>query len=64
MTHPDSPTIRLSTERMFDGKVFEIDRDRVQMPNGREVTVDIVRHNRSVVLLPMPDPMAVGAACG
>ncbi len=41
---------------MFDGKVFEIDRDRVQMPNGREVTVDIVRHNRSVVLLPMPDP--------
>ena len=55
MTHPDSPTT-LSTERMFDGKVFEIDRDRVQMPNGREVTVDIVRHNRSVVLLPMPDP--------
>ena len=59
MTNPDSPTIRLSTERMFDGKVFEIDRDRVQMPNGREVTVDIVRHNRSVVLLPMPDPQHI-----
>jgi len=59
MAHDDSPTTRLSTERMFDGKVFEIDRDRVQMPNGREVIVDVVRHNRSVVLLPMPDPQHV-----
>jgi ADP-ribose pyrophosphatase len=46
----------LASERVFNGKVFEIDRDRVRMPNGREVTVDIVRHTRSVVLLPMPDP--------
>jgi ADP-ribose pyrophosphatase len=45
----------LASERMFDGKVFEIDRDRVRMPNGRDVTVDIVRHVRSVVLLPIPD---------
>ena len=46
----------LSSERVFDGKVFEIDRDRVRMPNGREVTVDVVRHPRSVVLLPVPEP--------
>ena len=46
----------VSSERMFDGKVFEIDRDRVRMPNGREVTVDVVRHARSVVLLPVPEP--------
>jgi ADP-ribose pyrophosphatase len=46
----------LSSERMFDGKVFEIDRDRVRMPNGRTVTVDVVRHARSVVLLPVPEP--------
>ena len=46
----------LSSDRVFDGKVFEIDRDRVRMPNGREVTVDIVRHARSVVLLPVPNP--------
>ena len=45
----------LASERMFDGKVFEIDRDQVRMPNGREVTVDIVRHARSVVLLPIPE---------
>ena len=46
----------VSSERMFDGKVFEIDRDRVRMPNGREVIVDVVRHARSVVLLPVPEP--------
>ena len=47
---------RLSHERVFDGKVFDVDRDRVRMPNGREVTVDVVRHPRSVVLLPVPEP--------
>jgi ADP-ribose pyrophosphatase len=47
---------RLSHERLFDGKVFDVDRDRVRMPNGREVTLDIVRHPRSVVLLPVPEP--------
>ena len=46
----------LSSERVFDGKVFDVDRDRVRMPNGREVTVDIVRHPQSVVLLPVPEP--------
>jgi ADP-ribose diphosphatase len=47
---------QLSSERLFDGKVFDVDRDRVRMPNGREVTVDVVRHPRSVVLLPIPEP--------
>jgi ADP-ribose pyrophosphatase len=46
----------LSHERVFDGKVFDVDRDRVRMPNGRAVTVDVVRHVRSVVLLPVPEP--------
>ena len=47
---------RLSTERIFDGKVFDVDRDRVRMPNGREVVADVVRHPRSVVLAPVPEP--------
>jgi len=46
----------LAHERIFDGKVFDVDRDRVRMPNGREVTVDVVRHPKSVVLLPVPEP--------
>jgi len=46
----------LSSERVFSGSVFAIDRDRVRMPNGRTVTVDLVRHARSVVILPLPEP--------
>lgn len=47
---------RLSHERVYDGRVFGVDRDRVRMPNGREVTVDVVRHPKSVVLIPVPGP--------
>jgi ADP-ribose pyrophosphatase len=49
-------TERLSHERVFDGKVFDIDRDKVRLPNGRTVTVDVVRHPKSVVLIPVPEP--------
>ena len=51
-----SDTERLSHERVFAGKVFDIDRDKVRMPNGRSVTVDVVRHPKSVVLIPVPEP--------
>jgi ADP-ribose diphosphatase len=47
---------QLASERVFEGKVFDVHRDRVRMRNGREVTVDVVRHPRSVILLPMPEP--------
>ncbi len=47
---------RLSHERVYDGKVFDVDRDRVRMPNGREVTVDVIRHPKSVVLIPVTSP--------
>jgi ADP-ribose pyrophosphatase len=47
---------RLSHARVYDGRVFDVDRDKVRMPNGREVTVDVVRHPKSVVLLPVPEP--------
>ena len=47
---------QLHHERVYDGQVFDVDRDTVRMPNGREVTVDVVRHPRSVVLIPVPEP--------
>jgi ADP-ribose pyrophosphatase len=47
---------KLDSERAFKGTVFSVDRDRVKMPNGRTVTVDVVRHSRSVVLVPVPEP--------
>ena len=45
-----------SHERIFDGRVFAIDRDRVRMPNRRELTVDVIRHPASAVIVPVPEP--------
>ena len=42
---------RLQSEKAFEGRVFSVDRDRVRMPNGRSVTLEIVRHPKSVVLV-------------
>jgi ADP-ribose pyrophosphatase len=52
----DTDSEVLSHDRVFDGRVFDVDRDRVRMPNGRTVTVDVIRHVRSVVLMPVPEP--------
>jgi ADP-ribose pyrophosphatase len=49
----------ISTERVFDGKVFDVEREQVRLPNGRAVTLDLVRHPRSVVLLPVPAPREI-----
>ena len=47
--------VRLSSTRSFNGRIFSVTVDRVTVPNGRTVTLDIVRHPGSVVLLPMQD---------
>jgi ADP-ribose pyrophosphatase len=46
---------QLSRTEVFRGRVFTVTADCVTMPNGRTVTLDIVRHRGSVVLLPMQD---------
>ena len=45
----------LSSELRFTGRVFSVVSDRVRLPNAREVTLDIIRHPGSVVLMPMTD---------
>ena len=40
---------------VFKGRVFSIDVAQVTLPNEREVTVEVVRHPRSVVLIPVPE---------
>ena len=56
MSDNEASAERLATERIYDGKVFDVDRDRVRMPNGREVRLDVVRHPASVVIIPVPEP--------
>jgi len=45
-----------ASQTAFQGRIFAVNVDRVALPNGREVTMEVVRHPRSVVLIPMPDP--------
>ena len=47
---------RLQRRTAFAGRIFHVDRDRVALPNGRQVTMDVVRHRGSVVLVPEPAP--------
>ena len=46
----------LESRAVHDGRVFATRSDRVRLPNGRETTLDVVRHPASVILVPMPDP--------
>ena len=45
----------ISRERVYEGKVFSVDRDRVTLPHGKTVTLEVVRHSASVVILPVPE---------
>lgn len=44
-----------ASRRAFEGRIFSVHVDRVALPHGRDVNMEVVRHPRSVVLLPMPD---------
>ena len=46
----------ISSERLFNGKVFDVYRERVKLPHGPVATVDVVRHPAAVVILPVPEP--------
>ena len=46
----------ISSERVFNGKVFDVYRERVRLPHGPTTTVDVVRHPAAVVILPVPEP--------
>lgn len=53
-------TARLEKRRTaFEGRIFRIDVDRVELPSGHIIEMDIVRHPGSVVLLPMPSPSEI-----
>lgn len=43
---------RLQTERVYDGKLLHIDRDRVLLPNGRETVLEMVRHPGASAVVP------------
>ncbi len=47
---------RLASERVYDGRLLKIDRDRVLLPNGRETTLEMVRHPGASAIVPFISP--------
>ena len=46
----------IERERVYEGRVFSVDRDRVRLPHGPTVTLEVVRHSQSAVIVPVPEP--------
>lgn len=44
----------ISVSTVYTGRVITVERDVVDTANGRTVTMDVVRHRGSVVLVPQP----------
>jgi ADP-ribose pyrophosphatase len=44
---------------VFTGRIFAVEVADVKLPNDRQIRAEIVRHPRSVVLIPMSDPAHV-----
>jgi ADP-ribose pyrophosphatase len=42
--------------QVYEGKVFRVERERVRLPHGPTVDMDIVRHAASAVIVPVPEP--------
>jgi ADP-ribose pyrophosphatase len=40
-------------QTVYEGRIFRVEVDQVRLPSGHSVTMDVIRHPGSVVLLPM-----------
>ncbi len=49
------PRQLLTSEKIFKGLVFEVDRDRLREANGQELVHEVVRHNGGAGALPVFD---------
>jgi ADP-ribose pyrophosphatase len=45
----------VSSRLVYEGRIFDVSVDRVLLPHGREARMEVVRHDGSVVLLPLTD---------
>jgi ADP-ribose pyrophosphatase len=55
-----TPKATLKERRtVYEGRIFHLDVDRVELPGGHTVNMEIIRHPGSVVLLPMPSEQEI-----
>src|SRR5262245_12271767 len=50
---------RLGTREIFRGRTFRVDVDRVRLPNGREMDVELVHHRGAAAAVPLLDDGSV-----
>ena len=43
----------LSSRLVYEGRIFDVSIDRVRLPHGHEATLELVKHDGSVVLIPV-----------
>ena len=48
-----TPAPTLSSRTVYVGRIFDVTVDRVRLPHGREADLEIVRHEGSIVLIPI-----------
>lgn len=46
----------LSTRPIYDGRIFSVTVDRVRLPHGPEIDMEVVHHRGSVVMVCVPAP--------
>jgi ADP-ribose pyrophosphatase len=46
---------RLSSQRVYSGRLLKIDRDEVLLPNGRTTELEIIRHPGAAAIVPFVD---------
>ena len=49
----------LSRSVVYTGRIFRLEVDRVTLPGGHTINMELVRHPGSVVLLPVPEPGSI-----
>jgi len=49
----------LSRTPVHQGRIFRLEIDRVTLPGGHTIDMEVVRHPGSVVLLPVPSPGSI-----
>ncbi len=51
----DGQAERLGTREIYRGRTFDVDVDRVRLPNGREMELELVHHRGAAAVVPVTD---------
>jgi ADP-ribose pyrophosphatase len=54
---------RLGTREIFRGRTFHVDVDRVRLPNGREMDMELVHHRGAAAVVPVMEDGTVLLVC-